>query len=166
MIICNKNKTIGDDNDGNDWHFGINGICWIPGTKALNMVKRGNIMGDWYQVERNRLWTLPLSKYQFLQIKTQMFQINGDLVIGQWSSTSTLGSNKRRPTNLTLETSRPIASKLNQHGQNPCRFKFKADTWCHWICAITTKRKLVYCDSATLLMVNLRGFLSLRAQMT
>ena len=38
-------------------------------------------MGDWYQVERSRLWSLPLSRYYFFQKKTQMFQIFGNLDI-------------------------------------------------------------------------------------
>ena len=38
-------------------------------------------MGDWYQVEKSRLWSLPLSRYYFFQNKTQMFQIFGNLDI-------------------------------------------------------------------------------------
>ena len=53
------------------------------------------------------------------------------VIIGQWSTKSTIGSNKKCPTKLTLDTSHLIALKLNQHGHNPlspCRFNFKATT--------------------------------------
>ena len=55
-----------------------------------------NIMGDWYQVERS----LPLSRYYFLQKKTQMFQIFGNLDITKPIKNPTkLSSGVFRPSN-------------------------------------------------------------------
>ena len=66
--------------NGPKWDILLNFAPGGPPKANLDMEPL-NIMGDWYQVERSRLWSLPLSKYQFLQKKTQMFQINGNLDI-------------------------------------------------------------------------------------